>query len=148
MLREIGFTNVMGVDLYIANEIDHGNGVKVCKGTLDVIEPSWDVIMLHHSFEHMTNPLQTLQAIVQHLSPGGICLIRIPIASSYAWQHYRTNWVQLDCPRHFFLHSVRSLERLANEAGLRLANTLYDSTATGLAFSELYQRDISMAEGI
>jgi|SRR5579871_6050521 len=140
MLREIGFTNVLGVDLYIASEIEHDNGVKVRKEALDVIEPSWDVIMLHHAFEHMSDPLQTLQAIVQRLSPNGFCLIRIPIASSYAWQHYGTNWAQLDCPRHFFLHSLQSLERLAN--------TLYDSTGTGLALSELYRQDVSMAEGI
>jgi len=39
--------------------------------------------------------------------PGGWCVIRIPTVSSFAWEHYREQWVQLDAPRHFFLHKVR-----------------------------------------
>lgn len=145
-LREIGFTNVMGVDLYINHDIEYGNGVQVRKGTIHDIGPAWDVIMLHHAFEHMPDPLETLQAITQRLAPQGVCLIRIPIASSYAWEHYRTNWIQLDAPRHFFLHSLQSIERIARDAGLRLENTLYDSHGGVFIISEMYKRDISLAE--
>jgi hypothetical protein len=104
--------------------------------------------MLHHAFEHMPDPLATLQAIAQRLSPQGVCLIRIPIASSYAWEHYRTNWIQLDAPRHFFLHSLQSLGRLTRQAGLRVENILFDSHGGALVVSEMYKRDISLAEDI
>jgi SAM-dependent methyltransferase len=145
-MGEIGFANVVGVDLFIHDDIDYDNGVKVRKGTIRDVEPAWDMIMLHHSFEHMPDPLETMQAIAQDLAPDGVCMIRIPIASSYAWETYRKDWIQMDPPRHFFLHSLQSLDILAKQAGLRLDHTLYDSNGGIFGVSEMYQRDISLAE--
>lgn len=143
-LRDIGFTEVLGVDLYIEQALEYDNGVRVIKGTIDEIEPRWDVIMFHHSFEHIPNPLETLQTVSTLLSPQGLCLIRQPVIPSYAWEKYGVDWMQIDAPRHFFLHSGRSMSFLAKQSGLRLAKMLYDSNITQFCGSEQYQQDIPL----
>jgi predicted SAM-dependent methyltransferase len=100
--------------------------------------------MFHHAFEHVPDPLETLVSTARLLVPGGICLIRIPIGGSYAWEHYRTNWVQLDAPRHYFLHTVDSMRLLASRSGLLLDQVIYDSTEFQFWGSEQYQRDIPL----
>jgi hypothetical protein len=62
---------------------------------------------------------------------------------SWAWRHYGANWVQLDAPRHFFLHSERSLRALAEQSGLVVTRTDYDSTEFQFCGSELYARGIA-----
>jgi hypothetical protein len=100
--------------------------------------------MFQHSFEHLPDPQAALAAAARLLPPGGRCLIRLPLVSSYAWEHYGVDWVQLDAPRHFFLHSEESIRRLAAGAGLEILKIVYDSTAFQFVGSELYRRDIPL----
>jgi 2-polyprenyl-3-methyl-5-hydroxy-6-metoxy-1,4-benzoquinol methylase len=145
-LSKIGFTNLYGVDLYIKASITYDDGVTVCKGTIADLNPDsrWDVIMFHHSLEHMADQLSVLQTARQHLAPGGCCLIRIPTVSSHAWERYGANWVALDAPRHFFLHSRQSLAHLARKARLCVDKILCDSTSFQFWGSEQYERDIPL----
>jgi hypothetical protein len=100
--------------------------------------------MFHHSFEHMLGPYETLAAAARLLAPAGSCLIRVPVASSYAWEQYRADWVQLDAPRHFLLHSIESMRRLAERAGFETAGIVHDSGSFQFVGSELYRRDIPL----
>jgi hypothetical protein len=52
--------------------------------------------------------------------------------------------VQLDAPRHLFIHSVKSMETLAAQAGLRVAEVAWDSTEFQFWGSEQYLRDIPL----
>jgi hypothetical protein len=72
--------------------------------------------------------------------------VRIPTVSSEAWEEYREYWVQLDAPRHLYLHSVESLSRLARLVGLRVDKVTYDSTALQFEGSELYRRGGTLRE--
>lgn len=143
-LSEMGFTHLQGVDPFINEEITLSTGVKIIKDTVHNIKGSWDVIMFNHSFEHIPNPKETLQSVFELLSREGICIIRIPTVSSYAWEKYKENWVQLDAPRHFFIHSKESIKHLANEVGLKVIDIEYDSTAFQFYGSEQYLKDIPL----
>lgn len=144
MLRNAGFSHVTGMDPFIKDTITYKNGLTIHKQGIHEMHGTWDVIMFHHSFEHVPDPLETLVAVSRLLAPEGTCLVRIPTSSSYAWEHYRTNWVQLDAPRHYFLHSVASMEYLASQAGLIVDEVIYDSTAFQFWGSEQYARDIPL----
>ena len=144
MLRNAGFSNVMGVDPFINGTITYRNGLTVYKQHIHAVQGTWNVIMFHHAFEHVPDPSETLAAVARLLAPGGTCLIRIPTSSSYAWERYRTNWVQLDAPRHFFLHSLASMNYLASQAGLVVDEVIYDSTAFQFWGSEQYTRGIPL----
>lgn len=143
-LREFGFQNLLGIDPYIQEDIEYAGGVKILKKTIHNLEGKWDLIMFHHSFEHIPDPLETLQSVSRLLSKRGVCLIRIPTVSSYAWEHYRVNWVQLDAPRHFFLHSIESIKMLAEKTNLNLEKIVYDSTAFQFWGSEQYLKGIPL----
>lgn len=141
-LKEWGFNNLTGVDLYVKDKIASDCGVKIIKGDISTLDGKYDIIMLHHSFEHMPEPLKTLNEIHRLLSPNGYALIRIPTASSYAWRHYGINWLGLDAPRHFFLHSLKSMEILAAQAGFRIKEIVFNSTRNQFWGSEQYLQGI------
>ena len=51
---------------------------------------------VHHSFEHIRDPEETLNAAANLLAEEGTIVVRIPVVSSYAWERYGVDWVQLD----------------------------------------------------
>lgn len=144
-LRECGFNNVHGIDPFNAKNIEYSNGLTIKQKSIhEVTESGWDLIMMNHSFEHVMDQHETLAQIKKLLKPGGVCMIRIPTVSSWAWEHYGVNWVQLDAPRHLFLHSTKSVKFLADAAGLELRKTVYDSFAFQFWGSEQYLKDITL----
>lgn len=145
-LRELGFVNVLGCDPFLDAPIVYSNGLEILKTDILGINGNWDLIMYHHSFEHVSNPHENLSKVAQLLSPNGVCLIRIPTVSSYAWSHYKEYWYQLDAPRHFFLHSIDSIKYLANKHGLELERVVYDSNHKQFTNSEKYLKGESMIE--
>ncbi|MHC1702567.1 MAG: class I SAM-dependent methyltransferase [Tenuifilaceae bacterium] len=145
-LAEIGFTNLLGCDPYINKPITYSNSLSIFKTDIFQIVGEWDIITFHHSFEHSDSPAKTLIKASELMSKNGVCIIRIPTVSSYAWEHYKTNWFQLDAPRHYFLHSIKSIELLAKQAGLKLTSVIYDSTHHQFSDSEKYINDTTLRD--
>lgn len=143
-MRGVGFERLLGVDPYIAGDIHHAAGVTILRRTIHEVEGLFDVVMFHHSLEHIPDQLPTMCSAARLLAPGGFVLVRVPTVSSDAWETYREDWIQLDAPRHFFLHSVESLRLLGQQAGLQLAAVEYDSNELQFAGSELYRRDVPL----
>ncbi|SDF62350.1 hypothetical protein SPACI_040380 [Sporomusa acidovorans DSM 3132] len=145
LMLDAGFMNLTGVDPNIERDIVYEDKVKIYKSEIfDLNNVQFDLIMLHHSFEHMLNPYQILNKVYDLLPPNGYVLIRIPIASSYAWRHYNINWVQLDAPRHLFLHTVKSMELLAKKAKLVIKDIVWDSSEFQFIGSEGYIKGIPL----
>jgi SAM-dependent methyltransferase len=147
-LKEVGFFNLTGVDPFITNDIFYENGVTILKRKIFEIYETYDVIMLHHSFEHMAEPLPLFRKLHSLIDTNGTIIIRIPIFPSFAWRKYGVNWVQLDAPRHFFLHSVKSIRYLAGKVGLEVKSIHYDSNTFQFIGSELYQKNLSLMKYI
>jgi SAM-dependent methyltransferase len=143
-LNKMGFKNTLGVDPYINKEIKYDTGLVIEKKELNQLKSSWDLIMLHHSLEHMSNQKGVFKSLSHMLNPQGTLLVRIPTVSSYCWEKYKENWVSLDAPRHFFLHSIRSINYLASEAGLKITESYRDSAPFQLWGSEQYGKDIPL----
>ncbi len=143
-LNEIGFTSLTGVDPFIACDTDYGNGVKIHKKHIQDIAGEFDLVMFNHSFEHIPDQESTLRHVSKILSPDGICMIRIPTVTSLPWGVYRENWVQIDAPRHIYLHSIESIRLLASRFNLTLSNYFYDSHALQFLGSEQYCQSIPL----
>ncbi len=142
-LSALGFYNLIGVDPFIKADIQRGN-IRIYKGELGNVHGQFDLITLNHSLEHMPQQLEILQEIRARLSKAGICLVRIPVVSSYVWEKYGVNWVELDAPRHLYLHSLDSIIYVAQRAGLVLKEVVYDSLPLEFYGSEQYLRDIPL----
>lgn len=141
-MHQAGFSSLTGIDPYIERDLTYDGGVRILKKSLSEMTGVYDFIMFHHSFEHVADPLDTLRHAHRVLAPEGVILIRIPLAGGYAWRTYGVDWVQLDAPRHLFLHTAESMRLLADQAGLRIEETVYDSHALQFWGSEQYKRDI------
>lgn len=146
-----GFTDCTGIDPYLAGDIVYNARVRVLKRELPefarTTAPRFGLVMLHHAFEHMRDPHGTLDDASRLLRPGGCLLIRIPLADSYAWETYREDWVQLDAPRHLYLHTQASMRLLAGLHGFVVERVLHDSGPTQILGSELYRHDIPLTAG-
>ncbi len=151
LLRRIstwGFTNLTGVEPHINDDISYPGVVKIIKADVLQHQGEYDLIMLHHSLEHMNNPLEIMQHLAQMLRPGGKILIRIPVSDSFAFRKYGVSWYQLDAPRHIFLHTTKSVAILAKESGLVLQQITCDSTKEQILDSEKFMRDITLWEKV
>lgn len=142
-LKSLGFHKLLGIDPFIQNNVTY-NGITILKTHPHNLHKKFDLISLHHSLEHIPNQVEILRNIRSLLKPNGFCLIRIPLVSSLVWEQYGTDWVELDAPRHLYLHSYDSLKLLADNEGFHLADFFCDSTEFEFWGSEQYRRDIPL----
>lgn len=144
ILYHTGFKNVFGIDPYIKHDISISEGPTVQKIKMEELNGKYDLIMYNHSFEHIFDQKSEMMHIKRNLTKNGRCLLRIPISSSFAWNHYQTDWVQLDSPRHFYLHSIKSINLIAQRSGFLIEGIIYDSTGFQFWGSEQYRRNIPL----
>lgn len=141
-LREYGY-NAVGVDPFIAEDVIDRFGVRVWRKTLSRVDGNYNVILFRHALEHM--PIGSLRLARSRLKEGGVCVVCLPIVG-WAWLHYKTNWSQLDAPRHLFLHTRKSLELLARNSGFRVERVVFDSNEFQFWASDAYSNDIYLKD--
>lgn len=145
-LSDIGFKNITGIDLYNVNKLKAKRKWNFISGEIfDIKDIKFDIIVFHHSFEHMKDPVKVLTKVKELLNTNGVCIIRIPVMGKYAWKVYKENWVQIDAPRHLYLYTVKAIKYLSRQAGLSLRKVIYDSDEFQFWGSEVYaNRNISL----
>ncbi len=151
-MHQGGFRNAIGMDPYIEKTIEYSCGVSVVREDIrDYAQrpkhEDYDLIMFHHSFEHLEHPLESLHAARQLLRPKGCILIRLPVCDSYAWEQYGDEWGGLQAPTHFFLHTMKSINAIAQRAGLVVTETVHDAVVSQLIAGESKRRGIVPAHG-
>ncbi|MDF2433905.1 MAG: hypothetical protein JWP44_3536 [Mucilaginibacter sp.] len=143
-LFNFGFEKVSGVDKFIPDEVDHGYGVKVYKKDLYDLESNlYDLLILNHVLEHVDDQISEIKECYRLLKTGGTLIVSVPVVGT-AWEIYKENWVQLDAPRHFVLHTLKSMAILAQKTGFIINKTVFDSTAFQFWGSELYKKNIPL----
>lgn len=155
-MKEAGFKHILGIDPFNTEDVHYDNGLTIINNSIHEFaknknheknygaDDGWDLVMFNHSYEHVFDQTEVLERTWNLLKPNGLCMLRIPTVSSWAWEHYRENWVQLDAPRHLFLHSTKSVEVLAEKTGFKLEEVLYDSFSFQSWGSEQYKKDIAL----
>ncbi len=142
-LHNKGFRDLTGTDIFINNDFNYENGVTVLKKDLKDITKEYDFIMLNHAFEHMPFQYDVLKQLYNILKPGKFVLIRIPVFSKYMWDTYGDYWIGLEPPRHYYLHSQKSMEILAQRSKFKLTEIVFESSEYQLIGSEQYKLGIS-----
>lgn len=144
-----GIPTCHGVDPYIPTHTIYDIGVTIWQiGLADFAasaDETYDLVMFHHSFEHVIDPLAELRSAAQVLSPRGTILIEVPVAA-HAWEQYRGDWSNLDPPRHIHILTRRSMDHLADQAGLRVAVAVNNSNWGQFIGSERNRRNIAACE--
>jgi SAM-dependent methyltransferase len=141
LLKAHGFSDLCGIDPYLDDAARSDGQPRIVKGHLGDLQERYDLVFLSHSLEHMPHQTEVLAAVTARLREGGLCILRIPLCSSWAWETYGVDWVGLDAPRHFYLHTQHSLRIAAERAGLVVHSVAFDSTGFQFWGSEQYRRD-------
>lgn len=142
-LAQLGYRHLLGADPFVAADID-ADGFRVRKVAIKELERSFDLIMFHHSLEHVTNPVDVLRHVRRLLSEGGKCLVRVPTTSSDLYAKYGPDWVNLDAPRHFVIPSRNGMSIASERAGLRIVSSKDDSGNFSYWASEQYRRGVTL----
>jgi SAM-dependent methyltransferase len=148
-LATIGCENLFGCDPMIAKDIEYSNGVKIKKCELHEMDGGYDVIHMNHVFEHLTEPkniFKTLDRLLKREkgeSPEDPKIeINMPVFPNLAFDIYGPYWYQLDAPRHFFIYSIDTVCKLAEEYGFVLSSLVYDDSVAQFNISHMYQHGV------
>lgn len=122
MLKRVGW-EVVGVewDPSAARIARSVSGLPVFEGDFRDVSPilgQYDLVVLHHVFEHLDDPAAALSSIKDLLAPGGKAVLMFPNSRSvgaYVFGSACCNW---DPPRHLVMPGKFGLSRLASEHGL------------------------------
>jgi SAM-dependent methyltransferase len=98
----------------------------------------FDLITAWWLFEHVSDPRSFLTSVRRLLKRTGTFLFSVPNLASLNARLFRSKWYHLDCPRHLFLYTPKSLRRLLHDSGFRIDSIRYDKTPWGLLGSLQY----------
>ena len=115
-----GFDTV-GVEPFSLGATQTADRLKLIRAPFEQIEGelgSFDIITLWHVLEHLRRPVEVLQRLATHLTPGGMIVISVPNFGSLQSAAFQGSWFHLDPPRHV-IHFERSvLQDCVRRAGL------------------------------
>lgn len=138
-LHAAGFEYLHGFDPYLPKTEQLAPGLKLWKQDFSETELKFDLLMLHHSFEHLADPEEVLRTCLDRLNPGGKLLIRCPVADAAVWKEKKSLWVQLDAPRHLSIPSTNGFVELAQRIGFEVNEVIFDSTTFQFWGTGLYE---------
>lgn len=144
LMHQYGYNNLTGIDPFIKQNIIYNQYVNILKKEFEEIKSLYDIILFQHSFEHIPEPAKIFEHLNLVTDNNSIIIISIPVADSFAWEYYKTNWVQIDAPRHYFIHTKKSIELLAADHGFYISKIKYDSSEFQFWGSEQYKKGISL----
>ena len=147
-LAEQGYDNLLGCDPFLAHEVRHGDRVYIRTCSIHEMEGKGTFNLVHFgdSFEHVTDPLETMQSAAELICDDGLIEMSIPTYPNVAFELFGPHWYQLDAPRHIFLHSRTSIEYLADKCGLQVEKFVYNSNAAQMFRSFFYQHGVPFNE--
>lgn len=123
-----GYKNCTGIDPFIEKDAFYQYNVKVLKQNTFEHIGQYDLIMMHHSLEHLAEQHKIFNELYRLLKPDGTLLIRVPVADGYPYRKYGTRLYSIDAPRHYYLHTTQSIFTLAQANGFVLKNVEHDSS--------------------
>ena len=142
-MAKLGYKNLTGIDPYVPDRV-RTPGITMLRKPLEDVANSqegteFDVVMFHHSLEHVPDPAAALTAASKILALDGVIFVRIPVVNE-AWRRYREAWWGICAPQHLSIPSQRSMHVLAERIGLVVTDVVYDSTRMQFVVSEAHAR--------
>ncbi len=121
-------------------------GLDVRTGTLQAAgyaPESFDAITLWNVIEHLTDPAAELREMNRLLRPGGLLVFTTPNLGSLDARVFGRYWIGYELPRHFYVFSRDTVNKLLAATGFRLVETraLYGSYAAAMTSLSFWLRD-------
>ncbi|HEY5603072.1 MAG TPA: class I SAM-dependent methyltransferase [Gammaproteobacteria bacterium] len=103
-------------------------------------ENHFDIVVIWHVLEHLTDPAATLKKVQKILKPGGTLVVAVPNFGSLQSRLFGKHWFHLDLPRHTYHFTRQSLQRMLNNTGFSatlLATRSFDQGVYGFVQSAI-----------
>lgn len=125
-LSLLGFSNLMGCDPFAVVSSSGHARIFQDEFTKFPERPLLDVVMFHHSLEHVAHPSHVLTAARKRMGSTGVLLLRIPVLG-LAFEKLGAMWPSLQPPRHLVLPSLIGLQLLMKRTGFTIVDSYFDS---------------------
>lgn len=108
---------------------------------LDLPRSSFELIVMHHVFEHLSDPVGALKAIAELLAYSGSAVLIYPNRDALGARIFRRHWIHWDSPRHLVMAPGSALADAASRAGLTCISvrTTVRWAAKGFALSRAFR---------
>jgi SAM-dependent methyltransferase len=103
------------VAAFLADEIWQ-RGIEFVPDTSSLPDASVDVVICHHTLEHVLQPAETLREIKRHLRPSGSLLLFVPFEKERRYRHYDT----AEPNQHLYSWNVQTLGNLVAATGFNV----------------------------
>lgn len=116
-------------------------GINVFQGTVEDSPYSngfFDVITAWSFIEHTNNPLAVLKKTHSLLRHNGYLILKTPNVKSLNASIFKDKWYHLDCPRHLFLFSPKTMNDMLISSGFNVIKLDFDKTSKGIRASLQY----------
>ncbi len=98
----------------------------------------FDLITAWSYLEHVNNPSRVLAKFSDLLKPDGCCVIQTPNFGSFNARLFKEKWYHLDCPRHLYIYTPKTVTNLLEKGGLTVQQVFYERTSKGILGSLQY----------
>ena len=110
-----------------------------------------DAITFWHSFEHVSNPNEILNQIINQSKNNLTVVIALPNYRSFDAKHYGSFWAAYDVPRHRFHYSQIGIKKLMKSFGFECLKTkpmLLDAFYISIMSEKYRKSKLSFVKGI
>ena len=110
-----------------------------------------DTITFWHSFEHVSNPNEILDQIINQSKNNLTIVIALPNYRSFDAKHYGAFWAAYDAPRHRFHYSATGIKKLMKSHGFECLKTkpmLLDAFYISIMSEKYKKSKLSFVKGI
>jgi methionine biosynthesis protein MetW len=98
----------------------------------------FDAITAWAFLEHVNNPSEVLMKMSKILKDDGLCIISIPNFNSLNARLFKNKWFHLDCPRHLYIFSAKTITGLFEKSNLKIKKIIYNKSTNGVLGSLQY----------
>jgi len=105
-----------------AVEICCEKGITMFQGPLSAVDMpgnSFDLITSFEVIEHINNPMEEMERIIDLLKPGGLFYCTTPNFNSLLRYYLKDDYNVITYPEHLSYYTPRTLHRLLRDAGLK-----------------------------
>lgn len=122
----------LGCDLSpaICRRVERNTGINIHCGPVESLpdQQRFDVVVMNHVLEHVSDPQSLLKATLAHLQPGGVLHLAVPNVA--AWEARLPGWNSYE-PYHLLYFTPRTLRATAEKVGFEILEVTTHESFSG-----------------
>jgi 2-polyprenyl-3-methyl-5-hydroxy-6-metoxy-1,4-benzoquinol methylase len=91
---------------------------------LDEQSQTLDVITLWHALEHLYQPINVIQQLLNITKTTGVIIIALPNYQAFDAQYYQQHWAAYDTPRHLSHFTQKTITFIAKQCNAKVVDVL------------------------